>query len=222
MENTILIVEDEQAIADLIRMNLRVAGYKTYMACDGMQAEAILKEQPSPDLAVVDVMLPGENGFELMGIFKKYGIPVIYLTAKADVTSKVYGLRLGAEDYMVKPFEVLELLIRIEKVLERQGKKKETIDILPDIVIDLLSHEVLKGGEKVLLKPMEYDLLVFLARSKNKAFSRNQLLNEIWGSEFMGETRTVDVHIAQLRKKLNLENIIETIPKLGYRLGDRS
>lgn len=214
-----MVVEDEQAISDLICMNLQVAGYLTMTAFDGIEAERILMGREMPDLALVDIMLPGKDGFELMEVFQEHGIPVIYLTAKADVMSKVQGLRLGAEDYIVKPFEILELLVRIEKVLERTGRQRQTM-ILGDLTIETSSHKVYLDGAGVNLKPMEYDLLVFLAANKNVALSREQLLNHVWGSDYLGETRTVDVHIGQLRKKLNLENVIRTIPKYGYRLED--
>lgn len=162
-------------------------------------------------------MLPGKDGFELLGVMKEHGIPVIYITAKADVNSKIKGLRSGAEDYIVKPFEVLELLVRVEKVLERTGKQKEIIQV-KDLEIHLSEHKVTRNGQTVSLKPMEYDLLVLLAKNKNVAFTREQMLNEVWGSNYLGETRTIDVHIGQLRRKLDLSDVIKTIPKIGYRL----
>ena len=150
---------------------------------------------------------------------KNYDIPVIYLTAKADIGSKIKGLRAGAEDYIVKPFEILELLVRVEKVLERTGKQKDVL-MVSDVQIQLSKHQVTKNGEMISLKPLEYDLLVLLAKNKNVAFTRDQLLNQVWGSDFLGETRTIDVHIGQLRKKLGLSDVIKTIPKIGYRLED--
>lgn len=221
MKNRILVLEDERAISDLICMNLQAAGYLTGAVYDGDVVEKYVNEEPPFDLALVDVMLPGKDGFTLMDFMKQREIPVIYLTAKSDITSKVYGLRMGAEDYMVKPFEIMELLVRMEKVLERSGKRCKEIRI-GDVTIDLAGHKVYAGVTIVGLKPMEYDLLLFLAQNKNVAFSRDQLLDRIWGSDFFGETRTVDVHIAQLRKKLNLEQTIRTIPKLGYRLEDNT
>ncbi len=170
-------------------------------------------------MALLDIMLPGKDGFELMETMKAHDIPVIYLTAKADVGSKIKGLRAGAEDYIVKPFEILELLVRVEKVLERTGKQKDVLEI-GDVQIQLSKHQVTKKGKTVGLKPLEYDLLVLLAKNKNVAFSRDQLLNQVWGSDFLGETRTIDVHIGQLRKKLGLSGVIKTIPKIGYRLED--
>ena len=217
----ILVIEDDTAISELICMNLEAAGYETQAIFDGNTAAEVLKSEESDDaaLALVDVMLPGKDGFELMEDFQRAQIPVIYLTAKDDVISKVHGLKAGAEDYIVKPFEVLELLVRIEKVLNRTGRGRERI-IIRDVVIDLKEHSVLKNGKKVNLKPMEYELLVTLAQSKNVAFSREELLGRLWGIDYVGETRTVDVHIGQLRKKLDFYDVIRTISKLGYRLED--
>lgn len=167
----------------------------------------------------MDIMLPGKDGFSLMDDFNEKNLPVIYLTAKDDVASKVKGLKLGAEDYMVKPFEMLELLVRIEKVLERTGRAKKILEIR-DVKVDLEKHQVTKKGVAVNLKPMEYDLLVLLLQNRNIALGREEILRRVWGTEFLGESRTVDVHVGQLRKKLELYEEIRTIPKLGYRLED--
>lgn len=210
-------VEDDTAISELICMNLEVTGYEVVPVLDGNEVEGTLEKEEDFDLALLDIMLPGKDGFELLGVMKKYGIPVIYITAKADVNSKIKGLRSGAEDYIVKPFEVLELLVRVEKVLERTGKQKEIIQV-KDLEIHLSEHKVTRNGQTVSLKPMEYDLLVLLAKNKNVAFTREQMLNEVWGSNYLGETRTIDVHIGQLRRKLDLSDVIKTIPKIGYRL----
>ena len=217
MANRILVVEDDTAISELICMNLEVTGYEVVPVLDGNEVEGTLKKEENFDLALLDIMLPGKDGFELLGVMKEYGIPVIYITAKADVNSKIKGLRSGAEDYIVKPFEVLELLVRVEKVLERTGKQKEIIQV-KDLEIHLSEHKVTRNGQTVSLKPMEYDLLVLLAKNKNVAFTREQMLNEVWGSNYLGETRTIDVHIGQLRRKLDLSDVIKTIPKIGYRL----
>ena len=219
MKNRILVIEDDTAISELISMNLTVAGYDTEALFDGNEVEELLKTDRNFDLALLDVMLPGKDGFELMDLMKEAKIPVIYLTAKNDVGSKIRGLRSGAEDYIVKPFEVLELLVRVEKVLERTGRQNSRITV-GDIEINLNEHQVTKNGQEVSLKPLEYDLLVLLAKNKNMAFTREQLLNQVWGSDYLGETRTVDVHIGQLRKKLELFDVIKTIPKIGYRLED--
>lgn len=217
MANRILVVEDDTAISELICMNLEVTGYEVVPVLDGNEVEGTLEKEENFDLALLDIMLPGKDGFELLGVMKEYGIPVIYITAKADVNSKIKGLRSGAEDYIVKPFEVLELLVRVEKVLERTGKQKEIIQV-KDLEIHLSEHKVTRNGKTVSLKPMEYDLLVLLAKNKNVAFTREQMLNEVWGSNYLGETRTIDVHIGQLRRKLDLSDVIKTIPKIGYRL----
>lgn len=219
MKNRILVIEDDTAISELISMNLTVAGYDTEALFDGNEVEELLKTDRNFDLALLDVMLPGKDGFELMDLMKEAKIPVIYLTAKSGVGSKIRGLRSGAEDYIVKPFEVLELLVRVEKVLERTGRQISRITV-GDIEINLNEHQVTKNGQEVSLKPLEYDLLVLLAKNKNMAFTREQLLNQVWGSDYLGETRTVDVHIGQLRKKLELFDVIKTIPKIGYRLED--
>ena len=217
MANRILVVEDDTAISELICMNLEVTGYEVVPVLDGNEVEGTLEKEEDFDLALLDIMLPGKDGFELLGVMKKYGISVIYIMAKADVNSKIKGLRSGAEDYIVKPFEVLELLVRVEKVLERTGKQKEIIQV-KDLEIHLSEHKVTRNGQTVSLKPMEYDLLVLLAKNKNVAFTREQMLNEVWGSNYLGETRTIDVHIGQLRRKLDLSDVIKTIPKIGYRL----
>jgi len=219
VQNRILVVEDDYSISELICMNLTVAGYEAVPVYEGDGVEKILEESRAFDLALLDVMLPGKDGFELMDVMKIHNVPVIYLTAKSDVGSKIKGLKSGAEDYIVKPFEVLELLVRVEKVLERTGKQRDIISV-GEVEINLSEHQVLKNGVQVSLKPLEYDLLVLLAKNKNVAFTRDQLLNQVWGSDYLGETRTIDVHIGQIRKKLDLSDVIKTIPKIGYRLED--
>lgn len=216
-KNRILIVEDEAAIATMIAMNLGVANYETQIYSDGMEAKNALQEDHAFDLALLDVMLPGLGGFELLCDMKRYEIPVIFLTAKDDLESKIHGLKSGAEDYIVKPFEVLELLVRIEKVLERSNRLNRVIQIL-DMEINFEEHTVRQNGTEVQLKPMEFELLAVLAKNKNIAISREKLLRMVWGTDYVGETRTVDVHIGQLRKKLGLNDHIKTVSKLGYRL----
>ncbi len=217
----ILVIEDDNPISELICMNLEAAGYCPVPVDDGLKAQKLLQNGQADDaaLALVDIMLPGKDGFALMEDLQKVRIPVIYLTAKADVLSKVHGLKSGAEDYIVKPFEILELLVRMEKVLERTGRGRTQIQIR-DVTIDLKKHRVTRGDREISLKPMEYGLLVTLAGSRNVAFSREELLNRVWGTDYMGETRTVDVHIGQLRRKLDFHKVIRTIPKTGYRLED--
>lgn len=218
--NRILVVEDEPAISNVIVKNLTATGYAAHACYDGLEAVRFLEQDADFDLALLDVMLPGMDGFELLSYMKHYHIPVIYLTAKNDVESKIQGLRDGAEDYIVKPFEILELLVRIEKVLERTGKLAETLEVA-GLSINIRERSVLRDGAEILLKPREFDLLVMLAKNKNIALTRERLLHSVWGIEYGGETRTVDVHIAQLRKKLGLGDHIRTISKLGYRLEEK-
>lgn len=215
--NRILVAEDDKAISDFITINLQYTGYEYAVFANGADTAAYLELDHSFDLALLDVMLPGLDGFELMEHMKRYNIPVIYLTAKADLASKIQGLRSGAEDYIVKPFEVLELLVRIEKVLDRMGKLNRILRA-GDITVNLEDRIVTRCGEEVQLKPLEFDLLAMLVKYKNRTLPRERLLNEIWGVDFVGGTRTVDVHIAQLRKKLGLYDELKSIPKIGYRL----
>lgn len=218
MAKRILLLEDEEAIASMIAMNLRTAGMEPVVFYDGLKASESLLGDHSYDLAILDVMVPGRDGFGVFEDLRPYKIPVIFLTAKDDLESKLQGLTGGAEDYIVKPFQVLELLVRVEKVLMRTGKR-QTLRVL-DLEIDLEGHRVRKNGAEVALKPMEFDLLVVLAKNRNIAVSREDLIGLVWGSGYLGESRTVDVHIGQLRKKLGLQNAIKTVPKVGYRLED--
>lgn len=217
MSERILVIEDEEAINDLICMNLEVAGYEAVPFYDGMQAYEALEKDHGYGCAVVDVMLPGKDGFELLPRLRSCGIPVIFLTAKSDVHSKVRGLTEGAEDYMTKPFEMLELLVRIDKILTRRRPVKERIQIR-DVEIFPEEHKVLRAGKEVYLKPMEFDCLMMFVRNKNKALTRSQLLSALWGVSFEGETRTVDAHVGRIRKKLGFQDVIQTIPRIGYRL----
>ncbi len=215
----IFILEDEEAIGNMIAMNLRVAGHEPVLFADGLAAERSLPGDHFYDLAILDVMVPGRDGFQLLEALRPYGIPALFLTARDDISSKLKGLTGGAEDYMVKPFEVLELLVRVDKILARASRGEPILRVL-DLEISQEEHRVRKAGKEVPLKPMEFDLLVALVRNKNIAISREDLIGLVWGSAYLGETRTVDVHIGQLRKKLGLQNAIKTVPKLGYRLED--
>ena len=212
----ILVVEDDPSIAELMEMNFSVAGYLCDVAADGKQALDRVKEK-AYDLAILDIMLPEIDGFSLLPYMKNAEIPVIYVSAKNQEADRVKGLRLGAEDYLVKPFSVLELLVRMEKVLERRHPKQERIEIGN---VSMLPEErtVLLAGNPVSLKPMEYALLLMLAKHPNIVFSREQLLREVWGDSFFGETRTVDNHIAMLRKKLEWAERIVTVHRVGYKL----
>ncbi|WP_315119839.1 response regulator transcription factor [uncultured Clostridium sp.] len=212
----ILIVEDNPTISDLIKLNLKMASYETSQVYDGRQAlESIEKEQF--DLILLDVMLPEIDGFSLMNKIKQKDIPIILLTAKAAVTDKVKGLKMGADDYIVKPFESIELLARIEAVLRRYGKKNNIL-IFEDLEIYLEEMIVKKNGNIVELTLKEFELLNLLMKNKGMALSRNKILERVWGYDYLGETRTVDMHIQKLRKKLDLEGKIKTVYKVGYRL----
>lgn len=217
MNGKILVIEDEIAINDLICMNLEAAGYECVPFLDGDQVSCHLEGERDYDLALLDVMLPGKDGFALLPELKSRGIPVIFLTAKGDLASKVKGLKDGAEDYLVKPFEMLELLVRIEKVLERNRQEGEKICI-GDVCVYPKRRVVEKAGAEVLLTPMEFDCLMLLIKNKNTAVTREQLLAALWGVDFEGETRTIDVHIGRIRKKLDFGTAIRTIPRIGYRL----
>lgn len=211
----ILVAEDELAINKMICMNLNITGYETVSMQDGQEVLDYLAAGQSADLAIVDIMMPKVDGFALLEPLNKAGIPVIYLTALGDIESKVRGLSGGAEDYMVKPFEMLELLLRIEKILKRTGKSDELIK-LDDVILDMKKRTVSKKNEQISLTPMEYDLLCILAKNRNIALGRDKILHEIWGAGFEGETRTVDVHVVALRRKTGLH--IASVPKIGYRL----
>lgn len=211
----ILIAEDEPAINKMLCMNLGLMGYDTAAKFDGQQVLDYLAGGGSADLALVDVMMPRVDGFRLLEPLKEHGIPVIFLTARGDLEAKLRGLTGGAEDYIVKPFEMMELLVRMEKVLERRGKA-QTRFLLGGVAIDAERRTVTRDDVDLNLTPMEFDLLLLLVRKKNVALSREGLLNEVWGIRYEGGTRTVDVHIAQLRKKTGLP--IVSVPKIGYRL----
>ncbi len=219
MPNRILIVEDDKGISDGIAVNLHYAGYEYAVFGDGQRAAEYLEQDHSFDLALLDIMLPGLDGFALFEHMERYNIPVIYITAKTDSVSEIKGLRGGAEDYIVKPFEIVTLLVRIEKVLERTGRLNRVLRFR-DITVDTENRAVMRCGTEIALKPLEFDVLVMLVKYKNRTIPRERLLNEIWGVDFFGGPRTVDVHIANIRRKLGLGDEIKTISKTGYRLED--
>jgi len=212
----ILIVEDEKSISDLILMNLKLVGHTGKQAFDGKETISALEEF-KPDMVILDVMLPHEDGFSLMEQKVFENIPVIFLTAKNSTSDKVKGLKLGADDYIVKPFETVELLARVEAVL-RRIKPAERIITIDNTVIYLDQRTVTVDESATELTNREFELLEVLINNRNIALSREKLLDLAWGYDYFGDTRTVDVHITKLRKKLNLENRIKTVYKLGYRM----
>ena len=218
--NRLLIVEDDPAIAETVALNLRYVGYECMLFDDGQKAADYLIQDHSFDLALLDIMLPGIDGFELFSHMEKYNIPVIYMTAKTDSASEVKGLRDGAEDYIVKPFEVVTLLVRIEKVLARTGRLNQVYRY-QDITLDTENRTITKAGVEVDLTPLEFDVFSILIKNKNRTVSRDRILNEIWGEDYFGDLRTVDVRVANLRKKLGFTDEIRTISKTGYRLEER-
>lgn len=212
----ILIAEDEEPIANLIKMNLRRAGYNCVWAADGETA-ADYMETEKPDLVLLDVMLPGINGYELMDYARTLELPVIFLTALGTTENKVKGLKMGADDYLTKPFEIVELLARVEAVLRRYHKTENVMEVF-DIVIDTASRAVTRNGEQIPLTMKEFDLLLLLARNRNIALYRETIYETVWGGEYMGQSRTVDLHIQRLKKKLGWDREISAVYKVGYRL----
>ena len=213
----ILIVEDDPNIAKTIEVTISLVGYECNICYDGRTAVQEVLEHDY-DLVLLDVMLPQMDGFEVIQKIQSKDTPVIFLTALQDVTDKVKGLRLGAEDYIVKPFEAVELLARIEVGLRRSHKDQNQL-VYDDIIMDMERHLVTKAGEPVLLTPKEFSLMAFFIQNVDVAITRERLLAIVWGYEFQGESRTVDIHVQQLRKKLDLS--YKLIPKLGYRLESR-
>lgn len=212
----ILIVEDEKPISNLIRMSLSRAGYGCTCVFDGNEAADLLEQRPF-DLILLDVMLPGCDGFALMDYIRPLGTPVIFITAKNSVSDRVRGLRMGADDYIVKPFEVLELLARVDVVLRRYNKVDCVLEV-GGLRIDTRSMQVLRGSEEIPLTRKEYDLLVLFARNPGTALYRETIYERVWGGDYTGESRTVDLHIQRLRKKVGWEKRLKAVSKVGYRL----
>lgn len=210
----ILIVEDEEPINRLIRQNLSLAGHECTQIYDGAAARDVLLLE-TYDLILLDVMLPHIDGFSLMEYTGE--MPVIFLTAKDGLNDKITGLTSGAWDYLTKPFEMLELIARVNLVLKKTKKEKNVLCI-GETGIDLNARTVTVAGREAELTRQEFELLEVLIRNRNIALSREKLLELAWGYDYMGDTRTVDVHITKLRKKLNLEQQIKTVYKMGYRL----
>lgn len=211
----ILIVEDEAAINELIKRNLQLVGHECTSVFDGKSAISHIMSH-SYDLIILDVMLPELDGFE---VFKqmKPGTPVIFLTARDSLSDRIKGFSMGADDYLTKPFEMLELLARVEAVLRRTHKNKSSFEY-GEVKIDFDSRQVFYKNQPVECTPKEYELLEVLVLNRNIALSRERLLELVWGFDFEGDSRTIDVHIQKLRKKLGWEDAIKTVYKVGYRL----
>ena len=227
MADKVLIIDDEEHIAELIRYNLEAAGYKTVVANNGIDGLSRAREE-EPDLVLLDLMLPGIDGLvvckRLRAEEKTRNVPIIMLTAKSEEIDKILGLELGADDYITKPFSVRELTARVKALLRRsnaQDAPEEAIYTFADVEVDYQKHEVRKSGQKVDLTLKEFELLEMLIRNNAKVLTRDMLLDKIWGYEYVGETRTVDVHIRHLRQKLEEDDrsprFIETVRGIGYR-----
>ena len=212
----ILIVEDEKPIANLIDWNLTSCGYACQKAYDGLTPADLILEN-TYDLVLLGIMLPRIDGYSLLEQIKPTGTPVIFLTAKGSVADRVQGLRAGADDYLTKPFEVVELLARVESVLRRVGKSNNRIQI-GDVVIDQTSMQVTKGGVPVPLTKKEFELLLLFARNQNIALFRQTIYERVWESDYLGDSRTVDLHVQRLRKKLGWQDKLVAVYKVGYRL----
>ena len=210
----ILIVEDEDVIHELIKRNLSLVGHICHSAFDGKEALECLADKRF-DLMILDIMLPKEDGFSVMRQAK--GQPTIFLTARDSLNDRMTGFSLGADDYIIKPFEMLEMLARVEAVLRRTQTSASTFQ-LDKVLINFDSRQVYREQELLELTPKEYELLEVLVKNRNIALARERLLELVWGYDFEGETRTVDVHIQKLRKKTGWENRIKTVYKMGYRL----
>lgn len=221
-ENRILVVDDDKNICELIRLYLQKEGYAVEIANDGLAALEKFSQNP-PAAVILDIMLPKIDGIEVLKRMRKAGnIPVIMLTAKGEVFDKVLGLELGADDYMVKPFEPKELVARLKAVL-RRFESAENLDkeiVYPNIRINLSTYELVLGGKSIDVPPKELELLYFLASHPNRVFTRDQLLDEVWGYDFFGDSRTVDVHVKRLREKLDgYESSwqLKTVWRVGYK-----
>lgn len=212
----ILIVEDEKPISDLLRLSLAKAGYRCTCVYDGLTAADRI-EKENFDLILLDVMLPGISGFELMDYIRSLGTPVIFITAKNAVSDRVKGLRMGAEDYIVKPFEILELLARVEGVLRRHGKLENTITV-GELQINTLAMTVSREGEEIPLTKKEYDIALLFARNPGIVLYKSTIYERVWGGDYPENTRTVELHVQRMKKKLGWENCIKPVYAIGYRL----
>ena len=213
--NKILIVDDERSIVDMIKLCLSKNGYICESANDGMTATRKIEEMRY-DLILLDIMLPDIDGYDLIEYIKQFDIPVIFVTAKTSIPDRVKGLKIGAEDYILKPFDLEELLARVAAVLRRFHKTERILEV-GKIQIDTLERTVLLKDDPVTLTAKEYDLLLFLVRNKNIALYREMIFEHVWQEPYYGNTRTIDLHIQRLKKKLDLGDAIETIYKVGYK-----
>lgn len=212
----IMVVEDEKPISNLIALSLKKAGYHCECAYDGLEALDML-DKHYPDLILLDIMLPGADGFEILEYVKPLEIPVIFLTAKGELSNRVSGLRLGAEDYIVKPFEIMELLARIEVVLRRYKKLDRMIKIL-GLEIDTDSRIVTKNNIPINMTKKEYDILLLFARNPRNVLCRETIYERVWGGDYIPGSRTVDLHVQRVRRKAEWEDYLISVPKMGYRL----
>lgn len=212
----ILIVEDEKPISQLLRLSLTKAGYHCTCVLDGLTAANKI-ETEIYDLILLDIMLPGIDGFELMEYIRSIGTPVIFLTAKNSLNDRVKGLRMGAEDYIVKPFEVLELLARVEGILRRHGKLETTISI-GGLEINTLAMTVYNDGEEIVLTKKEYDILLLFARNPGIVLYKSTIYERVWGGEYPENTRTVELHIQRMKKKVGWNDRLKPAYTIGYRL----
>lgn len=212
----ILIVDDEKPICDLIDMNLSAAGYSCVAVQDGIAAiDAI--EKNTFDLVLLDIMLPGADGYDVMEYIRPYKIPVIFISAKHEVRDRVKGLKLGADDYLIKPFDITELLARVEAVLRRYNKTESRL-VIGDVEIDIEARRVTRAGNPVALTSKEFDLLLLFAENRNVALFRENLYEKVWEDEYYANSRTLDLHVQRLRKKLGWEHELVAVYKVGYRL----
>ena len=212
----ILIVDDEKPICDLIDMNLSAAGYSCVAVQDGLAAiDAV--ERDTFDLVLLDIMLPGADGYDVMEYIKPFKVPVIFISAKHEVKDRVKGLKLGADDYLIKPFDVTELLARVEAVLRRYNKSEKKLTV-GEIEIDMEARRVTRLGNPVPLTSKEFDLLMLFAENRNVALFRENLYEKVWDDEYYANSRTLDLHVQRLRRKLGWEKNLVAVYKVGYRL----
>ena len=227
----ILVIEDDESIRNLVKMTLEMDNHTVETISNGADGIKYIEECAENgeklDLLLLDIMLPGVDGYEVFDKIKDNHIAVIFMTAKSNITDKVFGLKLGADDYITKPFEPMELLARVEANLRMQKRLEENTQNalddkirFEDIIISPSGRTVVKDGKKVALTVKEFELFRMLLEHRNQVMTREQLLDSVWGYDFYGGTRTVDMHVGQLRKKLNLHEQLETVYKVGYKLKD--